>query len=285
VKVILAAAQAAESGTPAALVTIIGIAGSAPRRSGSRMLVYGDGQIVGTIGGGTLEYRLIEQALDCIRTGSPVRFAAHLTRDMGMCCGGAVEAYIESLEATLDLVIYGAGHVGSATARLATAAGFRVTVVDDRDEFADPELFDADIDVKPVDPIRHLDAMPWGDSAYHLIVTHSHQLDQSLVESILPRSFGWLGMIGSRSKVAKFFVRLRATGMDERLFSKLSAPVGLDIGAETPEEIAVSILGELIRVRRQSTGPAEPLSAQPIAARGGDGRSHPPSWAKLKPNE
>ena len=284
-KVILAAAQAAESGTAAALVTIIGIAGSAPRRSGSRMLVYEDGQIVGTVGGGNLEYRLIEQALNCIRTGKPTRFEAHLTRDMGMCCGGAVEAYIESMEATLDLVIYGAGHVGSATARVAKAAGFRVIVVDDRDELADPELFDSDIDVRPIDPLRHLDDLPWGDSAYHLIVTHSHQLDQSLVESILPRSFGWLGMIGSRSKVSKFFVRLRAGGMDERLFSKLSAPVGLDIGAETPEEIAVSILGELIRVRRQSTGPAAPLSSQPIDARGGDGCSYPPSWAGLKQSE
>jgi len=282
VKVILAAARAAESGIAAALVTIIGIAGSAPRRSGSRMLVYKDGQIVGTVGGGTLEYRLIEQALVCINTGKPARFDVHLTRDMGMCCGGAVEAYIESMEATLDLVIYGAGHVGSATARLAQAAGFRVTVVDDRDEYADPALFDADINVRPVDPMRHLDELAWGDSAYHLIVTHSHQLDQSLVESILPRSFGWLGMIGSRSKVAKFFIRLRAAGVNEALFSKLSAPVGLDIGAETPEEIAVSILGELIRVRRQSTGPAAPLSSHPIDARGGDGRSYPPSWAGLK---
>jgi xanthine dehydrogenase accessory factor len=282
VKVILAAAKAAESGTPAALVTIIGIAGSAPRKSGSRMLVFEDSRIVGTVGGGELEYRLIDQALACIKTGNPARFAAHLTRDMGMCCGGAVEAYIEPLENTLDLIIYGAGHVGSATARLAKAAGFRVTIIDDRDEFADPGLFVDEIDVRSIDPTRHLDELPWGDSAYHLIVTHSHQLDQSLVEAILPRSFGWLGMIGSRSKVAKFFVRLRASGMDERLFSKLSAPVGLDIGAETPEEIAVSILGELIRVRRQSTGPVVPLSSKPIDARGGDGRSYPPSWTDLK---
>ena len=284
-KVILAAARAAESGTPAAIVTIIGIAGSAPRRSGSRMLVYGDGQIVGTVGGGMLEYRLIDQAVGCIKTGKPIRFEAHLTRDMGMCCGGAVEAYIEPLEAAMDLVIYGAGHVGRATARLASAAGFRVIVMDDRDEFADPSLFDSDIDVRAIDPLRHLDGLPWGDTAYHLIVTHSHQLDQSLVEALLPRPLGWLGMIGSRSKVAKFFVRLRASGMDEGLFSKLSAPVGLDIGAETPEEIAVSILGELIRVRRQSTGPPAPLSSQPIDARGGDGISYPPSWSLLNPSE
>ena len=274
-----------QSGTPAALVTIIGHAGSAPRQSGSRMLVYGNGQIVGTIGGGTLEYRLIEQALHSIKTGTTVRFEAHLTRDMGMCCGGAVEAYIEPLEAVLDLVIYGAGHVGSATARLAKMAGFRVIVIDERDEFADPSSFDEEIDVRAVDPLRGLDKLPWGDSAYHLIVTHNHQLDQALVEAILPRNFGWLGMIGSRSKVAKFFVRLRAAGMDENLFSKLSAPVGLDIGAQTPEEIAVSILGELIRVRRQSTGPTAPLSSRPIDARGGDGRSHPPCWEDIKQTE
>ena len=187
-----------------------------------------------------------------------------------------MEAYIEPLECILDLVIYGAGHVGAATARLARTTGFRVTLIDEREEFADPNQFDPDICVHTADPIAMLDSLPWGPRAFHLVVTHSHQVDQDLVEAILPRPVGWLGMIGSRTKVAKFFIRYRAAGMDESLFHKLSAPVGLSIGAETPEEIAVSIVAELIRLRRDSSANCIPLSDQPIEARGGDGKAHPP---------
>ena len=194
-----------------------------------------------------------------------------------MCCGGSMEAYIEPLEAVVDLIIYGAGHVGKATADLAAAAGFKVTVVDNRPEFADPENFDTGISVLCAEPTLCFDQLPFGTHSYHLVVTHSHSIDQDLVESLLPRDVGWLGMIGSRVKVAKFFMRFRSAGMDEALFSKLSAPVGLDINAETPEEIAVSILAELIRVKRHAKQPPVPLSDTPIAARGGDGRAHPPA--------
>ena len=272
-----AASEAMASGRRAALVTITGVEGSAPRQSGSRMLVYGDGSIVGTIGGGTFELKVIQAATEAIQSSRPVRFSAHLTRDLGMCCGGAMEAYIEPLETVVDLVIYGAGHVGQATANMATQAGFRVTVIDERPEFADSDRFQTGIDVQCGDPRVLIDRLPWGLDTYHLVVTHSHSLDQDIVAAALPRSVGWLGMIGSRSKVAKFFIRYRAAGMNEALFSKLSAPVGLDINAETPEEIAVSILAEIIRVKRQASQPPEPLSAAPIEARGGDGRAHPPA--------
>jgi xanthine dehydrogenase accessory factor len=259
-KVLQAAVDAIESGHPAALVTVIGVAGSTPRGSSTRMLVYADGGIVGTVGGGAFEFKVIENAIESIKTGRPIRYSVHLTHELGMCCGGAMEAYIEPLEKTVELVIYGAGHVGTAVAHIAQAAGFRVTVVDDREDFADPMRFLDGTRVIPLNPLKSLDELPWGEDAYHLIVTHSHQLDQDLVEQILPKTAAWIGMIGSRVKVAKFFIRLRAAGMDETLFEKLSAPVGLNIGAETPEEIAVSIVAEMIRVRRQSTDPPLPLS-------------------------
>jgi len=277
VKVLKAALAARKEGKPAALVTVIGIAGSAPRTAGSKMLVYGDGKIVGTVGGGTFELKVIEAALTALKAGVPARFSANLSRDLGMCCGGEMEAYIEPLETVVDLVIYGAGHVGTATAKLADAAGFRVTLVDERPEFTEPEDHRPTARIICGDPIRQLDTLPWGMSAYHLIVTHSHQLDQDLVEAILPREIGWLGMIGSRTKVTKFFMRFRAAGIDEALFSKLSAPVGLDIGAETPDEIAISIIAELVRVKRRSTQPSLPLSDRQIDARGGDGIAHPPA--------
>jgi xanthine dehydrogenase accessory factor len=276
VKVLAAALQAQQAGQPAALVTIVGISGSAPRKGGARMLVYPDGAIKGTVGGGEFEHRVIKIALRSIETGRPERFAAHLTRDLGMCCGGAMEAYIEPLEATMDLVIYGSGHVGAATARLVDGLGFRVTILDEREELIEDARFGEAIHTISTHPLGRLDQLPWGMNAFHLVVTHSHQLDQDLVQAILPRPIGWLGMIGSRAKVAKFLIRYRAAGIDETLFAKLSAPVGLDIGAETPEEIAVSIVAELVRLRRDPQTTCAPLADSPIDARGGDGAAHPP---------
>jgi len=268
------------TGRPAAMITVIGIAGSAPRTSGARMLVYDDGEIVGTVGGGTFEYRLIEQALEAIATGTPRRYAVHLTRDLGMCCGGSMEAFVEPLKQQEQLVIYGAGHVGAETAAAAARLGFAVTVVDDRDEWLTRERFSPEIRLIESDPLRVLNTLPWGPHAFHFVVTHSHQLDQDLVERILPRPAAWLGMIGSRSKVTKFLIRLRAAGMDPDLFTRLCAPVGLDIGAETPEEIAVSVVAELIRIRRGCARTPVPLSALPLPARGGT--AHP---AGLTPAE
>lgn len=255
-----AAAEAVARGRAAALVTVVGVGGSAPRSAGARMLVYQDGAIVGTIGGGHFEHVVVGEAREAIRTGRPRRFHAHLTRDLGMCCGGHMEAYIEPLESTPDLVIHGAGHVGSATARLAAIAGFRVTVVDDRSDL----LADADLPTGATrldgDPRRLLDQLPMGPNAYHLVVTHDHALDQDLVERLLPLPHAWLGLIGSRAKVARFAVRLRAAGTDPELFARLHAPVGLDIGAETPGEIGVSIVAELVRVRRACERTPLPLT-------------------------
>ena len=249
------------------------------------MLVYGNGEIVGTVGGGAFEFQVIDEARTAIIEGKPRRYSVHLTHDLGMCCGGAMEAYIEPLEAQMDLVIYGAGHVGRATAHAARTAGFRITVVDEREEFLVDDDFPDQTTFISKTPNIVLDSLPWGNAAYHLIVTHDHALDQELVQQLLPRPTAWIGMIGSRAKVAKFFIRLRAAGFDEELFQKLSAPVGLDIGAETPEEIAISIVAELIRVRRQADRVPVPLSEHPIEARGGKGISRPPVWSAPTPPE
>lgn len=259
-RVLQAAMDAMRRGQAAALVTVIGRDGSAPRAAGARMLVGADGEIVGTIGGGAFEYQVIAAALDAIATGRPARFSAHLTRDLGMCCGGAMEAFIEPLLPQATLVIHGAGHVGTAVAKLAATLDFRLIVIDGRPEWADPERLPAGAEVRVIDPRRALPSLPTGPLAHHLVVTHDHALDQDLVEALLGVDLAWLGLIGSRAKVARFLIRLRAAGMDPARFSRLSAPVGLDLGAETPEEIAVSIAAELIRLRRGSDRPALPLS-------------------------
>lgn len=269
---------ASRAGRPAALVTVVGVDGSAPRHTGSRMLVYADGSIVGTVGGGHFEHRLVGLAQEVIQAGVPRRDRVHLTRDLGMCCGGAMETLIEPLAPVDDLVIHGAGHVSRALAPLAHSLGYRLTVVDEREGFAVPEHFPPGTTLLEADPVLSLPRLPTGPRAHHLVVTHDHGLDQALVERLLPTELAWLGLIGSRAKVARFLVRLRAAGMDEALFRRLCAPVGLDIGAETPEEIAVSIAAELVRVRRGADRLPQPLSAIPLPARGGDGRARPASW-------
>lgn len=275
-RVLQAAADAMREGRRAALVTVIGVDGSAPRASGARMLVQDDGAIVGTVGGGAWEHRLIAEAQDAIRLGRSRRVSVHLTRDLGMCCGGAMEAFVEPLRPVEQLVIHGAGHVGTALAKLAMELGFSVTVVDERPEWLDAARLPG-ARLVLCDPRRALGDLPEGPLAWHLVVTHSHQLDQDLIEALLPRDLAWLGLIGSRAKVARFLLRLHAAGMDPALFSRLSAPVGLDIGAETPEEIAVSIAAELVRVRRGVRRDPVPLSEIPLPARGGDGKAHPPA--------
>ncbi len=267
-KVLLAAAEAMASRTPAALCTVIGVDGSAPRERTARMLVYADGEIAGTIGGGNWEYRVIDAAIAAIATGKPHRVAAHLTRDLGMCCGGAMEVFIEPLALTDTLHLFGAGHVGRPLAALARDLGFDVRVYDERDDWLTEQRFPGVTRVLE-DPRRGLPTLTARD--YVVIVTHSHQLDQDLLLATIEQPYAYLGMIGSRAKVAKFFVRLRAAGLDEALFQKVCAPVGLDIGAETPEEIAVSICAELIRVRRGQRQATVALSEHPLAARGGEG--------------
>ena len=183
-KALRAAILAAEQGQRAALVTVISENGSTPRSSGARMLVREDESIVGTVGGGNFEHQVIKQALEAIQDGRPRRYAVHLTRDLGMCCGGAMEAFIEPIVPRDHLVIYGAGHVGTATAHIASRLeNLDVTVVDDRYDWINPERFPDRVQCIEQDPRRALGALPFGPRTYHFIVTHSHPLDQDLVEA------------------------------------------------------------------------------------------------------
>lgn len=243
------------------------------------MLVYADGTTVGTIGGGELERRAVLRAVRVAHSGVPERMAVHTTRDLGMCCGGRMEIYVEPLMTKLPITLFGAGHVAHATAPLLSGLDFAVTVVDDRPELLTAERF-PDCNLIEADPVTHARALEGGDDQWWLVFTHDHKRDQDVVEALLPRPCAWVGMIGSQAKVARFLVRYRAAGLEEQLLQKLSAPVGLDIGSETPAEIAVSIAAELIRVRRFATQHPSPLSAKPLEVRGGDGTATPPLWAQ-----
>lgn len=231
----------------AVLVTVIGVSGSTPREPGARMIVYEDRSIDGTIGGGKVEHVAIDHAMATFEDQRPKVVDHQLTQELGMCCGGAVRLFIEPIGGQPRLMIFGAGHVGTAVTRMASLAGFAVHMVDEREDLLTLErlpdaraLYD-DVD----DP-----ALPFGDGTYVLIVTHDHALDQRLVEKVLQKPHKWLGMIGSRRKATLFRERLANKDFDADAIASMRSPVGLAIDAETPEEIAVSILSELVAVRR-----------------------------------
>lgn len=239
-----------KGGASAVVVTVVRTSGSTPRSAGAKMLVHPDGTIEGTIGGGRIEHEMIALAEEVLHAGAPRLVERQLTAELGMCCGGSVAVFLEPLIAAPPLLIFGAGHVGMALCAAASQAHFAVHVIDERasmitgDRFADAtalhDLYD-DAD------------LPFAPNAFVLVATHDHALDQQLLEKALRRQHRWVGVIGSRRKAELTRQRLAHKGFDEALIRSVRCPIGLAIGAETPQEIAVSVLAELIAVRRGAT--------------------------------
>ncbi len=247
--------QIAQGPHPAALCIVTQTRGSTPRKAGASMVVVADGSalgfIEGTIGGGTVEHRVREEALAAIAQGVPRSVDFALTASLGMCCGGQMTIYVEPLRQKPPLFLFGAGHVGMALCAMASQAGFAVTVVDEREEMLTPARFPQAVALS--DSMRPSDiaALPFGVDVFVVIATHDHQLDQHVAEHILRLPFRYAALVGSRRKAILTQERCKNKGIDEEIIKKLRCPAGLDIGAETPEEIAVSILGEMIAYRRQ----------------------------------
>ena len=250
-----AAAEARLAGRTSVLVTVIGVGGSAPRHAGSRMLVYPDGDIAGTIGGGPLEHRVVHEALEVLREGRPRRWIASTTRDLGMCCGGQVEVFMDPIAVLTPITVFGAGHVALATVPLLQSLDFDVDVVDERPDLAHPERFPS-ARVHCVDALHYAERSSATERTHWLVITHDHALDQHLIEILVRRPGAWIGLIGSESKIKKFRYRLRAAGFSNAELARIRGPVGLDLQAETPAEIAVSIAAELIALRRGAPLPA-----------------------------
>jgi len=252
-QVLPAAASALERGEPAALVTIVRSTGSTPQRTGAKMLVYADGRIVGTIGGGCYENDAIGKARAAIESGSPALVKYDLNDDFvqesGLICGGQMEVYIDPIAAAPALYIIGAGHVGWHLARFAGDAGFRVHVIDDREKFANRDRFPAADSIVVDDIAAWLHRAELPPSAYAVVVTRGHTHDFEAIRALAARDLRYLGLIGSRAKVARIFDALDGEGMPAECLDRVHAPIGLSIGAITPAEIAVSILAELIAVR------------------------------------
>ena len=250
--------RALECGESAALVTIVSTQGSTPQRVGARMLVFADGHTIGTIGGGCYENDAAGKAREILRTrkAAVVRYdlSDSLAEENGLICGGRMEVFIEPLDPSPRLLVVGAGHVSQHVARMAADVGFQVHVLDDREKFANRERFPAAAEVHVAEIAPFLAAAALPASAYVLVITRGHTHDLAALRALAGRSLRYVGMIGSRAKVARIHEALEAEGAPADWLNAVHAPVGLRIGAVTPEEIAVSIVAELIAVRRGAAG-------------------------------
>ncbi|SJZ66417.1 XdhC family protein [Consotaella salsifontis] len=238
------------AGRRCALATIVKVEGSVPSHSSARMLVREDGSIVGTVGGGAAEWQAIAMAKETMESGRSqmlsLSLKANPALEPGMVCGGNLDIFIEPIVPATVLYLFGAGHVGLMTARAASLVGLKVEVVDDRPEFANAERFpDAEaIHVGDLDAVTA--SLEPNARALVFIATRSHELDRQILAWALTKPGGYIGMIGSKRKVQTVFNQLRLEGFSVEDFARVHAPVGLEIGAATPEEIAVSVVAEMI---------------------------------------
>lgn len=238
-----------------AVCTVVESKGSSPRKCGAKMLVLADGRLERTIGGGALEFEVQRRAIECIQRGEGDLLDLHLTHDLSMCCGGGVKVFVEVQTYAPRLYLFGCGHVGVPLAKLAATCGFSVVAIDGRKEFATRERFGEGagaVDVRWEEPMDIVPELIFDDETYVVVVTHDHALDEDIVAYTLKQKGAYLGCIGSERKGAMFKKRLLARGLSADLIEKMRTPMGIEIQALTPEEIAVSVVAELIQVRRGS---------------------------------
>ena len=261
---IYSAILAAQSkGISCALCTVIKSSGSTPRHETSKMLVYADGKFVGTIGGGEMESRVIELAKEVARSGQSQVVEYNLVDpkqgDPGVC-GGTVEIFVEPITSPPSVLIIGAGHVGRATAHLAKWLGFRVIVADDRSDLASPEWIPEADQYLPGSIIDQLSKARVNAQTYILALTRGVNIDVEMLPLLLDTDAAYIGVIGSKRRWATAMKELRARGLPEEKLKRVHSPIGLELNAETPEEIAVSIMSEVIMERRRGTGQSMKLN-------------------------
>jgi len=241
-------------GMRAALATIIVSKGATPRKDSSKMLVYEDGRRSGTIGGGFTEAEVCREALLTLKTGKPKLLSYDLTgidhEESALVCGGSMQVYVEPVLPDPTLFIFGAGFVSKAVAEAAKPVGFRIAIIDDRIEYANPEKFPMADDFYVDGWEDVFKQLPVSSSSYLFIATRGHKLDLLCLRFALQSSARYIGMLGSLKKNQSLFELLKKEGVDPAEFRRVCVPVGIDIGAETAEEIAASMAAELIAVRK-----------------------------------
>ncbi len=239
-----------QQGIPCALIILVDSQGSVPAKKGAKMLVAEDGQTIGTVGGGAMENEAAEMGRRMMAEGEPRLLHLELTEAAGYACGGRVSLYIEPILPAPRVIVCGAGHVGQAVCHLAAYTGFSVTAIDDRENFLSPEMLSDADQMRACAFDQAFSDISVDADTLIVVCTRGHAHDLTVVKAALETDAAYIGLLGSKSKRASFFEKLRATGFSDKDFERVYTPVGLDIGAVTPREIAVSIVGELIAQRR-----------------------------------
>lgn len=245
-----------KAGQPFVLATIIRTAGASPRKAGAKMLVFPDGTIAGTIGGGNFENLVIADCLQLLESNTlhllkTYTFSKAGAGATGMSCGGEADVFMEVNVKPRKLLIFGGGHIGRELTRLAAGSGFVISVIDDRPDILSG--YDRSISAIQTDS-DYQEAFPSLDGdCYVVIVTRSHNIDRLILERVLRHDCAYVGMIGSKAKIAKLFSVLEESGIERARLDKVYAPIGLNIKGEGPYEIAVSIMAELIAVKNGIT--------------------------------
>lgn len=233
-----------------ALVTITKIIGSAPCNLGSRMIVKKNKEIYGTIGGGKLEFEVIEAALKAIKKNNLQTLTFTLGPKFEQCCGGKVELIIEPMNQSPELFLFGAGHIGVEIAKLLVDTPFQVTLIDSRKDWFETVELNKEITTHAVntnDFKTFKDIVSWGDNCYVLVMTHDHVIDLDIIAMAIPENTKYLGLIGSKPKYARFNKMLKEELNIEAGMQEVICPVGLGIGGNTPKEIAIDVVAQLLQ--------------------------------------
>jgi xanthine dehydrogenase accessory factor len=241
-------------GQKCALATIVQVRGSIPSYESAKLLVREDGSIMGTVGGGCVEGEVWAAAREVIDTEKPKHLTFSLGQDAaydnGLICGGQLNIFVEPVIPQPRAFIFGGGHVSKSLSKVATLAGFATVIVDDREAFANPERFPEAEETFAEEYESVFGKLEVTSSSYLIIVTRGHRDDMRVLRWAVGTPARYIAMIGSKRKTISVIHELEKEGFDRALFEKIFAPMGLDIGAESPEEIAVAVVAEMIAMRR-----------------------------------
>lgn len=244
-----------EKGESVALATIIDGSGSIPRRSGTIMAVWQDGKILGSVGGGLVEHKVITKSIECIEQGVNTDFEYKLNEkgDLDAHCGGEFKGFIKVFKPRQKLIIVGAGHVGENVFKLAKILDFYTIIVDDREEFASEERFHGADEILAGDIEKSLSKCNIDSETYIVLVSKGHATDAEALRAVVSRGAAYIGMIGSRRKNLYVMNKLIGEGIEKQELQKVYAPIGLNICSETPAEIAFAILSEILVVKNKGS--------------------------------
>jgi xanthine dehydrogenase accessory factor len=262
-----ALAEVEKSNESAALCTVVKSVGSTPRHVGSKMLVYPDGKFIGTVGGGDLEHRVLDEAWIAMTDGESrlltYRMSDPARGDVGVC-GGTVEVFVEPILPPAMIVVVGAGHVGKAVVHLAKWLGFRVAVSDDRPEFCTPESVPGADAYYPVEMGKLSEHIKINKRTYIVVTSRGANVDVEGLPGLLESNPAYIGVIGSKRRWLTTVKGLKQKGVSEDRIARVHSPMGLELNAETPEEIAVSIMAEILMLKDKGTGtPMKMKQAEP----------------------